>query len=76
MKYLLGIFVGLSFALGALAMEQNQVDLKMQIFKDLQLVDEIESLNEGEASRLWLRSSDDEDDESEKKIKGLSLLGS
>lgn len=79
-RFVVKLALGLSFGFGAYALEQTQPELKMQIFKDLQLVDEIESINDGEASRLWLRSSDETDDASdalqEDEIKGLSVLGS
>lgn len=83
-KFVVRLVLGVSFGFGAFALEQVKPDLKMQIFKDLQLVDEIESINDGEASRLWIRSSDEVDDnsgfgaegETGGEIRGLSVLGS
>jgi hypothetical protein len=59
-------------AFGALAVEDSAAVLKTEILTDLKLLDEVDSLNQGQAAKIWLLPSDE--DSQDKDFKGLSGL--
>ncbi len=62
-------------AFGALALDLPIAPKKMQIIKDLQLADEVESLNDQNAGKVWIRQADDETPtqiEAQAELKGIS----
>ena len=62
-------------AFGALALDLPVTTKKLQIVKDLQLADEVESLNDSQAGKVWLLHADDEASgqvEAQAELKGIS----